>query len=361
MGDTDIGSTDYGALESTETKFEVDTATTDGVGDQKETTWINSEWSQQFGYYKNIPELHACIDARAEWAVGNGYTAEPLTKLVLLQINGNGTDTFNTILENMMKVKDIGGDSFSEIIRNEDKQLINIKPLDPSVMKIVANQKGIIIRYEQVSKIGEVERKFKPEEVLHFSRNRIADEIHGQSLITAVENIILMRNEGMSDARKLYHRHVHPVMVHHLNTDNTTEIAAYKAKVDAAHDKGENLYIPKDAVEIDMAAVAPNASLNILPYIESLNNYFYEACGVPKVIVGSSGALTEASAKILLLAFEQTTRAKQLYVKEQISRQLGLTIELEFSVSIQNEAMSSTQRSENSQFQPNDITAGSGQ
>jgi len=54
------------------------------------------------------------------------------------------------------------------------------------------------------------EEKFKPEEMLHLARNRVADQIHGVSVIASVENIILARNEAITDYRKMMHRHMQP-------------------------------------------------------------------------------------------------------------------------------------------------------
>ena len=208
MPETNISSTDYSDLTNAMTSFSVDAVSTDGPADQRETEYMNPDWSQQLGYYKQIPELQASIDAKATWTVGKGFTADPQTTFILDGIKGFGKDTFNTILENMIRTYTIGGDAYSEIIRDKKKNLINIKPLDTGVMKIICNRKGIIIRYEQTSKVGIPPKKFQPEDILHFSRNRVADEIHGISIIPAVEQIILMRNEAMDDMKQLMHRHV---------------------------------------------------------------------------------------------------------------------------------------------------------
>lgn len=349
MPETDIGKVEISGLGTVETKFSVDEVTTDAAQEQKETSWQNSDWSQQLGYYKKIPELRAAIDALARWTIGKGFKSNEITQLLLMRIKGFGKDTFNSILENQVRVAKIGGDSYAEIIRDEDEVLVNLKPLDPYVMKIIANRKGIIIRYEQTSKTGtksKVNRKFKPEEIFHLSRNRTADEIHGISVIDAVEKIILMRNEAMDDYQKLLHRNVFPVHEFHLDTDDDTKIAAFKAKADKAMVGSENLYIPKGTVEHEIVAVPTNATLNPLPWIERLNSYFFQMVGVPQIIVGGSQEITEATAKILYLAFQQTIEEEQLYIEEQVLSQLNLEIELEFPASLENELLSDRRKME---------------
>lgn len=358
MPETNISSSDYGDLKNTGTDYSVDTEITDGAGDQKETEYINTNWEIQLGYYKNIPEVRSVIDALARWTVGKGFKSNEITEMLLMSIKGWGKDTFNTILENQIRVSKIGGDSFAEIIRDEDDFLINLKPLDPSVIKTIVNRKGILIRYEQINKIEKSVKKFKPEQIFHLSRNRTADEIHGISLVDALIPIILMRNEAMTDMRQLMHRHVKPRIVFKLDSDDATKIAAFKVKADMASEQGENLFIPKGAVEHEILSVPANATLNPLPWIDRLNAYFYQVSGCPQIIVGGSQEITEATAKILYLTFEQTISEEQLQVIEQVLSQLNLEIQLEFPASLESDMLTGKGKSETTQAAtPEDTTA----
>jgi len=352
MPETDIGQATASDLTTAITDFSVDTASTDGPLEQKETFWTNTEYPQYLGYYRTIPELAAVIDAKATWTVGKGFKADEQTTSQLDTIKGNGKDTFNTILENMARTKEIGGDSYSEIITKDNKplakdgsNLINLKPLDPVVMVHVANKQGTIIRFEQNSKVkGQPKHIFQPEEIFYLPRNRVADEIHGNTMTSRLAEIILMRNEAMTDWRRVMHRNVDPMIAYKLDTDDTTKIAAFKAKVDAAKGKGENMYIPQGAVEFEIISLAPNANLNPLAWIESLNNYFYQSAGVPQIILGGVGAITERAVSIAYLAFQQTIEEEQLFLEEQVLSQLNLVIELEFPASLQNDLLSDQQK-----------------
>jgi len=81
---------------------------------------MNTKWGQQLGYFNQIAELHAAINAKATWTIGKGFKADETTEMLLDTIKGNGMDTFNTILENMIRTYYIGGDSFAEIIRDDE-------------------------------------------------------------------------------------------------------------------------------------------------------------------------------------------------------------------------------------------------
>lgn len=352
MPDTNIGSsatTDFQNSSYT-VDYSVDPQTTDGTQDQKETRWNNTKWAQQLGYYKSIPELKSSIDAKARWVVGKGFTSNEITEMALGAIKGTGKDTFNGILKNQIVVYHVGGDSYAEIIRDDEGTLINLKPLSPEQMVIIVNKQGLIIRYEQMDKSNKKSVKtFEPEEIFHLSRDRVADEFHGVSIIDAVETNILARMEAITDYRKLLHRNIYPSRIHKLDTDVPAEIAAYSAKVAQAKGQGEDIIVPKGSVEIELMSTPTNATLNPLPWINLLTQNFYQETGTPQIIVGGAQEITEASAKIAYLAWEQTVEEEQLYIEEQVLSQLNLEIDLEFPASLQNEMLSDNRKAETTQ------------
>jgi len=357
MPETNISSATVSDLTNVIPDYSVNSESTDGVTDQDETTWQMTDWNENLGYYKNIPELQTAIDAKANWTIGAGYEADEFTTMLLDNINGNGKDSFNTILSNMVRTYTIAGDSFAEIIRDPKGVLLNIKPLDPSSMRIVVNKQGRIKRYEQTTKTKNVIKKYAPDEILHLSRKRIADEIHGISVVPSVKWIINARNEAMNDYKRVLHRNVEPLWIFHLDTDEQTEINAFKAKYDGARASGENMYIPKGTVVPEVVAVSGNATLNPVTWINQLNDYFFQAVNVPQIIIGNAKEFTDASGKIVYLSYEQSVKGEQLYIEEQILNQLNVMIELTFPASLQNELISSREKDPSMEAaQPNDMT-----
>ncbi len=345
MPDTILSKTDTAG--NTQVDYSVDSETTDAATDQKETEWISMTWNKNLGYYKKIPELKVAIDTKATWIIGAGIETEPETELLLMTIKGNGKDSFTSILKNQIKVCMIDGDSYAEIIRDKDSNLINLKPLSPATIKSIQNRAGRFLRYEQITRRRKLfnlipffgHLRFDIDEIFHLSRERIADEMHGISVIDSVEEIILMRNEAMTDYKRVMHRNIEPLWIFNLDTDDTTEIAAIKTKYNAARKDGENLFVPKGTVEPEVVGVPPNANLNPLAWIDSLNDNFYQAVNVPQIIIGNAKEFTDASGKIVYLAYEQSVKAGQLYVEEQVLGQLNIEINLTFPASLENDAI----------------------
>jgi len=114
----------------------------------------------------------------------------------------------------------------------------------------------------------------------------------------------------------------------------------------------------------ELISTATNASLNPLTWITQLNDYFFQAVNVPQIIMGNAKEFTDASGKIVYLSYEQSVKAEQLYIEEQVLNQLNLEIQLTFPASLQTDAISD-QPSEVDQVeeepieeaaQPNDTT-----
>lgn len=358
---TDIGQADSTSLSTVQQDYSVTSMQTDAPT-TGEYTWYFNNFTQYLGYYKKIPELRAAIDCIATWTVGKGFIADAFNEAQLVFIKGFGKDTFNSILENMIRTMYINGDSFAEIIKDVDGTFINLKPLDPSSIVIVA-EKGVIKRYEQITKIkGQKNKIFQVDDLFHLSRNRVADEVHGVSMIEALEPMILARNEAMEDMRKLMHRHVKPMRVWHVDTDDTTKIAGFKTMIDDATNKSENTIIPKGTVQHELVSVPQGATLSPLGWINLLRQEIFKVARVPEIIVGGSNELTEASAKISYLAFQQTIEEEQLYIEEQVRNQLFVFINLEFPASLERDLLSDKRKDQGSiGFAAADTTAGVGQ
>ena len=331
---SNIGTAEVSDLENAEPDFEAPQEVTDGTGGDKETIWINENWEEWYGYYTSIdqstPDLNGVINTISTYTIGKGFTADEETTKILKGITGMGKDTFATIIENAITTGEIGGDSYAEITRDKSGKLLNLKPLDPSVMQHVLNSKGRLKRFEQLSKNdrNKIVQKFELDEIFYLPRNRIADNSHGTSLTEKVVQIILMINEAMADMKVLMHRHIKPFAIYELNTDDAVKIAEFKAQKDAATKGAENIYVAMGSVKVTPVVMQAGAIKEAREWIEQLNGYFYRGAGVPKVLLGDSSKNAEAGVKMEYFAFQQRTASRQLDIVEQIKAQLGLTVSL---------------------------------
>ena len=333
----------------------------------KNTPWINARWPVYLGYYKTIPELKKAIDFHAMYTVGKGWSADPTTTVILSLMTGNGKDTFTTIMQNLAIMKKVNGDSYAEIIRDptipktDPRGLLNLKPLNPLTIRTYFDEKGTLDHYEEWTlpsgdkkDDSTLVQEFKPEDIFHLQNDRLGNEIHGTSVCDACEWVILARNEAMSDWRRVLHRS--SIRVLYIDQDNIAKLSTYKEQYKEAIANGELLIMPalqgKDAAFQDLTAPPIEQFLQWIQYLE---DFFYQAVGIPKIITGNVFQATEASSKTAYMTYEQPYKTEQRELEEAIQSQLGLTVEFDDAASLlnqeqENEAANTGQMN----FQPSD-------
>jgi len=322
MPELNIGSTTTTNLKGTVKDFSVSRMVPDSQGNQKETIWSYPDAAANLGYYKTIPELKSAIRALAIWTAGKGFMTDARTQAILENIIGWGEDSFQSICTNLIIQKKIFGDAFAEIIRDENGRLLNIKPLYTGDMAVVVDGSGLVKRYEQRSRvIGEKPKILSPEKVLHLVNDRIANEIHGISVVECVKFIIDAKNEALSDERKIRHREL-AMGVLELDTDDTAKIATAVAQYQNAVKNGEVLVTMKGVSELKDN---PNQPRDRLQWLQYLDNLFYQTVGVPKVIATSEG-FTEAGGKVGFLTFEPVYTAEQTELESDLWNQAAIKV-----------------------------------
>jgi len=329
MGTLDIDNASKSDQTGTVQEFQIAPETTDGSTGNGETTWQNDKWTTYLGYFNKVPDLKSALILKSVFNVGKGYTTDDPTQVLLDNIIGWGKDSFDDILFNQDLTKNIGGESYAEIIRDEESgRLINLKPLDPSTIRVVTNEQGMIKRYEQLSKSNKEIKKFKPEDLFVLTNNRLADNIHGTSDVVALQDTINADMESFNDMRKGSHRQARPMIMFKLGTDNPTKIAAFVKKMDEATNKGENIYIPDDDNSVKVDIVQISLSQVMLEWRNDLRGRFYRAIQIPQVVASGSGQSTESESKTLYFTFEQVVEHRQRYLEKQLWNQLAIKINL---------------------------------
>lgn len=330
MGLYDIDNASYSDMTNKIEDVVVPARQIEEAQDQDETEYINTNFTRWWGYFNSIAELKTALIMKATWNVGKGYVCEPYVKVILDHISGDGKQTFNDILFSMDLMKRVAGDSFAEIIKKDGK-LVNLKLLNPDGIKIIYARGGRIKRYEQFNKTsnGKMIAKWEPNEIFHFSHNKLAGEMHGISDIEALEPIIKADNENFSDVKTTMRQVARPMILWKLKTDNTVKIAEFIRKIDYARsrDKQEDLFIPDDEDVVTHELIQVNVPAMIMAWRDDLRNKFYRAVGVPQVIFGASTG-TESGSKVEYLAHEQVFSNDQRYIEEQVWKQLYLKIKL---------------------------------
>lgn len=298
--------------------------------------WTNEDFVTFFKYYSNIPQLKQAVDSLAMWSTGRGYTCDAETQVILDHIQGWGEDSFDTIMRNMLIIKKINGDAYAEIIR-EGNTIINLKPLNPSNVTVLVNEQGMIEGYEHRNGDGKV-KKIKRADMFHISNMRVANQIHGTSVIPSIKYIIDWRQEVMEDYRRTLHRST--IRVLYVQLDDNTRITTLRQQYAEAMSKGEVLILPAKPGEVELQDyTAPNPEI-FMAVIRYLDSIFYEALGIPKIILGGSQEYTQADSKMGYLTFQQVWASEQRELEEDIWGQLYLRVQFERPIDLKDKVAS---------------------
>lgn len=326
MAEFDIGKTVATDFDSKVDQFSVDSKTPDSPG-LGQSYWDFPNATEDFGYLNTIPEFNQAIFGLDLWTIGKGFQTDPATQVKLDAIRGVGNESFLQVLSNIFIQKKALGDGMGEIVRNPETNVImNLKPLFLGDMRVDYDPQGMIVGYAQRTGTGDnVEfKKFKTDQIFHISNNRIGNSMHGTMPIESIKWVIDARNEALRDNRVVMHRNRMPVRIVEIEGDNKAKRDAFKKEYEDAINKGEVLLVPKGVVEFKDSSITIQ---NPLEWIRYLEDFFYKAIGVPKVILGGSAEFTEASSKIGYLTFEQVYVKEQKELEDAIWNQLALKIE----------------------------------
>jgi len=336
------------------TDYSQDTKSTDGAFSQKENKWINKNFTKYYGFYSKIGEYKSAINSFSTLVIGQGYTSPQ--EVQLKNITGWGEDTFLSIIWNMIVVKKFNGDSYAEIVRDEDieetGELINLKVLDPERMAHVMSEQKVIVKYEYTQHNGN-KKSFDPWEILHFCNDRIADEPHGTATTEAVEWVIEALEEARRDTKRIEHRST--VRILYVEESDPTRLANLKRDYKDAIKNGDVALFPgnkKDYEFVDLTAPATQARL---AWINYLGDQFYKQLGINRAAVGGTQDNTEASAKVGLFSNEAVWAREIQEVEADLWNQLGIRIKINKQPSMMQGMQQQEQKNQaQTGFQPND-------
>lgn len=326
MSDLMLGNTTTTDFENVQGfNYTVTPKETDGNYSNEENEWTNSNSSKYYGFYYEIGEFRTAVNAFATWVIGQGYDTDMTNTGIFENIRGWGEDTFDSILWNMIAVKKFNGDSYAEIIRDSDGELLNLKVLDPRRMTIVTNKKGMIKAYKYQTAEGKLE-SFKPQEIFHLCNDRILDEPHGTAVTSGIEWVCEALKEAYRDWRRMMHKS--SLLIFYVDEQDTARQNTLKQQMAVGIKNGDVLILTckPDEARLEPAPTPPAQAWQI--YVTNLEDKFYKQLGVPKVVLGGTAENTEASAKVGVISYEPNWTREISELEKDIWNQLGKRIKI---------------------------------
>ncbi len=322
---------------------------TSGDGEQKITFPDATKYQ---GYMRTIPELKSALYSLGIWVCGKGQEISIVDKPMWSKIEGRGNEVITSILLDHFVMSKGIGDSFLQIIRNDNGTLVNLLAIGAERMTVI-EEKGLIIRYEVLLQNGKID-KLQPNEVFHKTNERMGNENRGTSVIIALEWVLDAMQEALRNGRMVFNRNVFPLQIIEYDGDNTTQRDKLLVQHKKAIADGTALVVPKDIVKITSADITIQ---DPIAWINFLQGYFYQVIRISRLIATSEGS-TELDSKMGYLSFEPMYTYEQNIYEAEIWNQLAIRIKFNRPAQIggtiqEDEAKNTGQVG----LQPNDVEA----
>ena len=320
-------------------------------GNKKETYVYYDKATENYGYLLNHPQVSSPMYSLATWSFGRGWkTTDKEMEVILKRMDGDGKDTFDEIIWNMEVIKLNQGDSFSNIIRNNNGTLVNLIPI--SVERVKTVYVGARIkRYEIYNGTKWIKKKIS--EIFHLRNKRIGDQNHGTSLSQSNKNINDAMIEAFEDERVIKHRDKALGIVYYT-TNNTGKIAYANTQIANAVKNGEMVGLPKDTAKIEpYPSKSSEDRQNWIQYVEGVG---YQTGQVPRSIVNSDGT-SEVGGKMGHVVFEVIYAKEQIDVENQLWSQVAIKIKFNRPPSLGGMQPELDESKSPIGIQPNDVEA----
>lgn len=288
--------------------------------DSSETYVYYEKATENYGYYFNHPQIASRVNSLCTWGFGQGYTTiDRAMEVILKKIDGNGKETFNSIVWNHEAVMLMNGDAFCEIIRNDKGTLVNLINISPERVKTVFKGPRIQ-RYEIYNGKKWVRKNIN--EIWHSFNNKIGDQTHGTSDIQSNKNVNDAMIEAFEDERVIKHRDKALGIVYY-KTNNTGKIAYANSQIEKAVKDGEMVGMPEDTAKIE--AYPSKSSEDRQSWLSYVENLGYQTGGVPRSLVTSDGT-SEVGGINGHLIFEPIYGRQQLDRENELWSQVAIKI-----------------------------------
>lgn len=319
-------------------------------------------------YYRS-PLVFQAVNKTADHVMQAGFRIQGSSKKNVEAIN-EWIDYigFHTFLHEIVRNLMIWGNAYVEIIMDKDLKksdksaklgwgIAELKPLNPSTMKVYRYETGEVIGYIQRPKSRrwkwdsaklsrrknprylpknpkdksgqkqkhwktEVKRKypgavvFDSDQILHLKWNQLPSAEYGISPIEPVKEELITYTGVMGDVSAIIKRYGSPKIIWRIGTP---ERPPSKRMVDEFHDKVAGLSVADD---ISVSGVVDwgilDAGLKVMdmePFINFLRKDVFAGLGVPELIMGGNASSGQEASEMALEAFNRMIMELQRFIE----------------------------------------------
>lgn len=264
--------------------------------------------------YKSVPEVFQGVNTMADNAIIVGYELEGENKEELREILK--TFHFEDKLINVAKQMLIFGNAYIEVSYS-GTDITGLDFIHPATVSIKRNEKGEIENY--IQKVEGKTVKLNPEEIIHFTYNKVADRAKGVGIIQPLAKVLRYKMNTELAIATSADNYANPVQLWKFGTPDKPWT---RSKIKEFLDDFKPSKSVGVAGNVDLELKAPTDQLRLDYYLEHLTRGELAGIQVPDCLLGWGQGTTEAVARVELQGFDRRVQSLRQNIKEPIDTQL---------------------------------------
>jgi hypothetical protein len=190
----------------------------------------------------------------------------------------------------------------------------------PSTISIQVDKHGTVSRYKQV--VGENEKTFKKEDVVHIYFKKPAGRFFGVPLATPVLDDVRLLREVEDNVARLIYRHLNPLYLYRVGIDKPgyeatdEEIEYMKQQIENMPTEG-GLVIP-ERHDVNILG-AEKEALDAEKYLKYFERRVFTGFGTPETVMGRGDTSNRSTAESQSSEMRDSVRAYQTVVEDFIN------------------------------------------
>ena len=276
--------------------------------------------------YLTVPIITGAIDKFVDFATASGFYVKCEDERAEQILTDFMNDMeFNTLLRRIIRDVLLYGNSFVEIVR-EKQQIAELKALNPEHIYVRRDKFGTILGYTQwFEGLGlrlANAIQFEPDEIAHFTWNKIGDSAYGFGIVFPHLDVISQKLSLEKDMKTIFERKANPYFLFKIGSDT---FPAQQADIDNLKADLESLKANQDFVgnhTWDIRVIEPSAlGEKFTAPFEHYENQLIYGLQIPQVLMGK-GNIAEGLAKVQLDAFERKIKSLQEEIEKTIEQNI---------------------------------------
>lgn len=281
------------------------------------------EMANEMDVYKKVSLVRQCINLVSDFSVAIGWNVvsehDDLTRAIT---DMEDRTNFPEFLKNVIKRREIWGESAHEIVRDKNGNVMHFTPLDTQRLTVKVDKNRMVIdHFIYRTSTGEV--KLEKKDVFYVTRDALDNSYRGVSSLESIKTTVRRKWNLEKDMEQAAKRLWAPYTLFRFNTSYVKDKKEQEKEIKRFIDQIEpgRTIVHNQQVEPSIINMTPDISA-LNQAIDSADQEIIGNWGIPKTLF-SRGTISQNALEFSLRSmYESVIAGTQQYMKYEIENQI---------------------------------------